>query len=146
MTQCLLIYTTGDCCFAMCQSTRQSPICTRQRLCRVPQRRICRYDEARSLIIPVPQFCQLLKDGDKGCWHQWTVVLTPVDLLPMRNGPDRRLQPKHFEECTVHPKKNLTCGGLDRPHGIVLRRRLFHTGQENPRTSAPTLTQGPVGL
>ena len=29
-------YTTGDCCFAVCQSTRQSPICTRQRLCRVP--------------------------------------------------------------------------------------------------------------
>jgi len=28
--------TTGDCCFAVCQSTRQSPICTRQRLCRVP--------------------------------------------------------------------------------------------------------------
>ena len=23
--------TTGDCCFAVCQSTRQSPICTRQR-------------------------------------------------------------------------------------------------------------------
>ena len=28
--------TTGDCCFAVCQSARQSPICTRQRLCRVP--------------------------------------------------------------------------------------------------------------
>ena len=78
-------------------------------------RRICRYDEARSLIIPVPQFCQLLKDGDKGCWHQWTVVLTPVDLLPMRNGPDRRLQPKHFEECTVHPKKNLKEAFSHRP-------------------------------
>ena len=28
--------TTGDYCFAVCQSTWQSPICTRQRLCRVP--------------------------------------------------------------------------------------------------------------
>ena len=26
----------GDCCFAVCQSTRQSPICTRQMFCRVP--------------------------------------------------------------------------------------------------------------
>ena len=42
--------------------------------------------------------------------------------------------------------KNLTCGGKDHPHGIVLRRRPSHTGQENPRTPAPTHTQWPVAL
>jgi len=34
-------------------------------------------------------------------------------------------------------KKNLTCGEKDHPHGIVLRKRPSHTGQENPRTPAP---------
>jgi len=42
--------------------------------------------------------------------------------------------------------KKLNLRGLDRPHGIVLRRRPSHTGQENPQTPAPTLTQGPVAL
>ena len=40
---------------------------------------------------------------------------------------------------TVHIL-NLTCGGKDHPHGIVLRRRSSHTGQENFRTPAPTHT------
>ena len=36
ITRTICLITTGDCCFAVCQSTRQSPVCTRQRLCRMP--------------------------------------------------------------------------------------------------------------
>ena len=35
-------------------------------------------------------------------------------------------------------KKKLDLRGKDCPHGIVLRRRHSHTGQEKPRTPAPT--------
>ena len=38
---------------------------------------------------------------------------------------------------TYLKNENLTCGGKDRPHGIVLRRRPSHIGQENPWTPAP---------
>jgi len=44
-------------------------------------------------------------------------------------------------------KKTWPAGGKKyHPHGIVLRRRRSHTGQENPRTSIPTHTWWPVAL
>jgi len=39
--------------------------------------------------------------------------------------------------------KDLTCGGKRPPHGIVLRRKLSHTGQENLQTLAPPVHSDP---
>jgi hypothetical protein len=45
------------------------------------------------------------------------------------------LKSKDASDCSekaLLKKKNLTCGGKTTPHGIVLRRKSSHTGQENP--------------
>ena len=50
--------------------------------------------------------------------------------------------PQKYEGCGVSVgtrKKNLICGGKERPHGIILRRP-SHAGQKTPRTPVPTHT------
>ena len=50
-----------------------------------------------------------------------------------------RLEISHFSSCFKLGRQ-----GNDRPRGIVWWRRPSHTGQENPRTSAPPLHSGTV--
>ena len=63
-----------------------------------------------------------------------------VPLLVLNSTYDPRntgRSPKWF-------KKNSTCGGLDRPHGIVLRRKFSHTYRENLWTPTPPVYSGPL--
>ena len=80
---CTRSTTTGDCCFAVCQITRQSPICTRQRLCRVPHtaKSTRHSDVGKGVVCRVPK----LTHGKKK-QKTWEVTWRPPLPCACRRG------------------------------------------------------------